>query len=126
MSGEKAKWTKTCVAALYALTMIFVAFVAASPHERPSSGDPGVYVASDAVQSLFCHSGDHEGGGGDQAMSCCDACILSGTPGLNVVATTHLVHSLEVSTRIAFASRLGRIADATPDNIRSRAPPRLA
>lgn len=130
MSGGQKKWARISIAALYALTMMFVALTASSHLSSPgaSSLDERISTAAGVSPSVICAGFDRNDGDGSapDSMSCCDACTLTSAPGLNVVAATHLVYVLEISTRFDFFARLGRAADARPDDLRSRAPPRFS
>jgi hypothetical protein len=127
MSGVRGKWTRVWIAGLYALAMTLVAFTASSNMHSvgASSHDAKVAAVASVSPSLICSSAGDNNGSAPECLSCCDACTLSAAPGLNVVATTHVIYVLEISARAEFTSRLGHVADATPDDLRSRAPPYL-
>jgi hypothetical protein len=128
MSGVRGKWTRVWIAGLYAMAMTLVAFTASSDMHSvgASSHDAKIAAAAIVIPSLICSSAGDNNDSAPECMSCCEACTLSAAPGLNVVATTHVIYVLEISTRAEFASRLGQVADAAPDDLRSRAPPYLA
>ncbi len=130
MSGGKKNRARIFIAALYALTMMFVSFSASSHmnHVVASSLDARADAVESAKLPIICSSSDFhdEGGSESDSMSCCDACTLTSASGLNVVASSHLIYALEISARFEFASRFGRGIDARPDDLRSRAPPRLS
>jgi hypothetical protein len=65
-----------------------------------------------------------DGGGAPPAnhIASCDACALTAAPGLGAARIPPLVRAIEISTRVDFASRLGRDLDDSPDDPRFPAP----
>jgi hypothetical protein len=113
-------------ATLYALATLVTALVV-STHAGHNGRSPAElsHPASVAtsIQAPIC--GKHDGGDGKSriAASCCDACQANGPAGLEAASFSSFFFRHEISTRLHFQCRLGRVADATPDNLRSRAPP---
>jgi hypothetical protein len=113
-------------ATLYALATLVTALVV-SAHAGHGGHSPAElshrpFVAT-SIQAPIC--GKHDGGDGKSriAASCCDACQANGPAGLETAFFSSFFFRHEFSTRLHFECRLGRVADATPDNLRSRAPP---
>lgn len=107
------------MAVLYATAMIFVAFPsAAHGHEAGQER----LLKSKAEVTTFCLSNKHDSG---HAHSFCfDSCQLGSTPGLTPVVVAAARCAIEVATRSEFTQRFGHVSDASPDDLRSRAPPR--
>jgi hypothetical protein len=106
--------------ALYALTIVVGALGAAA-----GGGHSGTGVGVFADRAAFCQDFQRgDGGPKPPFVVCCDACVSSAPPMLPTTLT-HVVYRFEIPTRFAFASRLGRDLDESPDNLRSRAPPAI-
>jgi hypothetical protein len=123
-----SQWGRRTVAALYALAVLLVGF-ASSNHSAPIHAAPRHAEAHIAwtAPTIGCHGEAEHGGAPSRSHnSCCDACTLTVAPGLGVFSIFHFVRRLEISTRFAFAPRLGRDLDGAPTDLRSRAPPSLA
>jgi len=120
---------RQAVAALYVLATLLLGVASsthgASPNDARRQSEMGVTATS--TPAIDCHGATERGGGpaGTHA-SCCDACALSAAPGLGARSISHFIHQLEVSTRFAFETLLGRELDGGPADLRSRAPPALA
>jgi len=128
MSGIRTmKAIKRSIAGAYVLAMVFVAF--ASLAHADSSGAAAVAGMSPVLaQTNICQGagdGRHDGHPSNQAASCCDLCIFKAAADLATPPTSQVIFRLGISTRFAFASRLGCELDRSPDDLRSRAPPRL-
>jgi hypothetical protein len=100
--------------ALYALSTLFAAALTPAHGER--SG-----IMAQASSAQLCAAGHADKS--RTADDCCDICVVSAAAGLEPPPSAHFVIRPEIATRLNFALRLGRVADATPDNLRSRAPP---
>jgi len=120
MIGEmRPKITRRLVAALYALTIVFVAFGFAGHTHR------GVEIASaKSLGAEACaHAVSHTGKPANSPVACCDACALSAAP-VTPNQIAHAFHSIEIATRLEFDLSLGRRLDHRPHDVRSRAPPK--
>jgi hypothetical protein len=115
------KISRWLIAALYVLTIASTTFGFAG-HERHGVG----IATARAHDAPVCgHAAPHSGKPVKSCSLCCDACTLSAAPIL-ANQITHVVYSVEIATRLEFASSLGRRLDDRPDDLRSRAPPRAA
>ena len=125
---------RQAVAALYVLATLLLGLASStrgasiqdsSPNDSRRHFETRVMAMSTPV--IDCHGATERGGApsGTHA-SCCDACALSAAPGLGARSISHFIHQLEVSTRFAFETLLGRELDGGPADLRSRAPPALA
>jgi hypothetical protein len=125
----RSLWGRQTIAALYALAALLLGF-ASSIHSAPmheALGHSGARVAAMSAPMVDCHGKAERGGAPSRPQGfCCDACTLTIAPGLGALSISHFVRRLEVSTRFAFAARLGRDLDGGPADLRSRAPPGLA
>ena len=117
MDAVGLKWARLGLTTLYAFATLMSIMLLAShaPHDAHSPVSAHARLCSDP------------GPTGDPAKIelCCDVCQLSGTSGLEPVEQASFLFRHEISTRLIFAQRLNRVADATPDDLRSRAPPAL-
>jgi len=113
-------------AALLALTTMFVGF-AHRPSRLETRGYPAdvsAWILPDGTLPDLCHFDDlggrsHES---DGANTPCDACRLSGTPGLGAVAEFVLATpTAHVAARLAFDTSV--LVGAPPPPPRSRGPP---
>lgn len=119
MRLRHATWFGAGVAAIYAAAMIVVAFTMAS-HLSHQVETALAAVSADYGAKVCNSDGDR---GDASSAACCDSCTLAAAPGLGAAIANYVVYSFEISTRLNFAQRLGRVADAAPDDLRSRAPP---
>jgi hypothetical protein len=103
--------------ALYALAVVVVGF-GSTTHPRFAAPQTGVSV----MASCKGEAASHGRPAGDCATHCV-FCAMSAAPGLKAVFKTALVYRFELETRAEFAARLGRDLDASPADLRSRAPP---
>lgn len=131
---SRSQTGRQAVAALYVLATLLFGLASSthgasihdsSPNDSRRQSETGVTATS--TPAIDCHGATERGGGsaGTHA-SCCDACALSAAPGLGARSISHFIHQLEVSTRFAFETLLGRELDGGPADLRSRAPPALA
>ncbi len=128
---SRSQLGRQAVAALYVLATLLLG-LASSTHGAPivdsspndSRRQSDTRVTATPTPAIDCHGATERGGApaGTHA-SCCDACALSAAPGLGARSISHFVHQLEVSTRFAFETLLGRELDGGPADLRSRAPP---
>jgi hypothetical protein len=120
----RSRLGRQTVVVLYALAMMLVGF--ANTSHAPASRSPsgvGAYLASGDAQKLNCYPGG--GAPSHDAVRCCEACRLSTAPGLRAVPPTPVAYVLSVVTEFAIPPVSGEVADFSPENIRSRAPPAL-
>lgn len=116
MTGCGARRLRSGLVALFALAAILGASVASAHsfhRHRDATRDPGLCDKS--------RGGEQEGAGGG---ACCDACLSADVGGLPDREDGFFPLRHEISTRANVALWLGRVTDSTPDNLRSRAPPR--
>lgn len=122
MERARVHSLRLVAAALYALSLLVVA------HGVSAHGDGGATmhaaVSGQALIDMVCHA-DVNGSGAPDGGShlCCDACVASHVAGFLPAPIRALDHRIEFAVRLDFARRLGRDADARPDDLRSRAPP---
>lgn len=106
---------------LYALTtLVAVLMLPAHAADRMGAAAPGA-----SITAPVCAGQQDKDGKANLASICCDICNASVSAGLEPPSAATFLIRHEFSTRLNFAQRLGRIADATPDDLRSRAPPAL-
>lgn len=106
-------------AALYALATLLVAPVVASSGHAASS--QGIEIAdSGAPLCARQASPDDER---NNSSPCCDACQITHGADLPAPSSAAAVIRREIATRLCFLQQFGRVADAAPDDLRSRAPP---
>ena len=81
-------------------------------------------LTATSTPMIDCHGATERGDAPSGThSSCCDACALSTAPGLGARSVSHFIHQLEVSTRFAFETLLGRELDGGPaDYVRARPP----
>lgn len=111
------------VAALYAAATILVAFVASVQHHDPRAG---LSMQSGGAVALCSGVGLAHDGAGDSCSDCCNACLSISASALPPAEMDFSRLTIELKTRIEFARRFGHVSDASPDDLRSRAPPRLS
>jgi hypothetical protein len=105
-------------AALYALTALIAVALTDAHH---SHGDRAAAATAVSFVSKIC-GGNHANSSETEA-DCCDLCIAATTAVLEPPPTATFLIRREIATRLHFAQQLGRVADAAPDDLRSRAPP---
>ncbi|PPD44057.1 MAG: hypothetical protein CTY15_08335 [Methylocystis sp.] len=120
MGGGFLKSLRLGVVALYALATIVVALVV-SAHGAHRHGASA--AAAHATVNVPICAGQNDEDGKSGAAVCCDICEAGVSAGLEPAPTTYFLFRHEIATRLNFAQRLGHVADARPDNLRSRAPP---
>ncbi len=116
MAAIKGAGLRKSVAALYALTLLLLAY-AAPLHHHTDSG------LSAAAQSVICHDAGADPGAPQSDARCCDLCTLAVSPGLALAWLVTLVDWPAAASRADF-----RPDDTPPPRIilqaaRSRAPP---
>lgn len=133
-TGFRTQMGRQAVAALYVLATLLLGLASsthgASIHNswpNNSRRQSETRLTATSTPMIDCHGATERGGAPSGThSSCCDACALSTAPGLGARSVSHFIHQLEVSTRFAFETLLGRELDGGPADLRSRAPPALA
>jgi hypothetical protein len=120
MRGGLFKSFRLALIACYAVATLVAAVLAQAHHAHDAQAD-GVSAAAPSV--ALCRGGDGTKDRSGTAAACCAACPLGETGFVAPTAPASFSLRREITTRLAFARRLGHVADATPDNLRSRAPP---
>jgi hypothetical protein len=113
----QSAFLRRMVAALYALAVVVVGF-GSTAHAGFAKPQTGVSLMA-SCKGEAAPQGKPTG----DCSTHCVFCALSATPGLKTVFKTTLVYRFELKTRAEFAARLGRDLDASPADLRSRAPP---
>lgn len=119
MNGGVHRSLRLGFAALYALATLLIAVIVASPGHAESSAGIG---AGDSAATL-CASHESPDGERNGASTCCDACQITHGVDLPAPSPAITVIQREIATRLCFLQQFGRVADASPDDLRSRAPP---
>jgi hypothetical protein len=120
-NGRPPKISRWVLVALYVLAMAPTAFgFAAHPHHGA-----GIAAARSLDAPICGHAAPLSERPASSPCAGCDACMVSEAPiAPNQIA--HVVYVIEIATRLEFESSLGRRLDRRPDDLRSRAPPRVA
>jgi hypothetical protein len=122
MGGGVFRLLRLAFVTLYALTTL-VAVLMLPAHAADCVGAAAPTGAS--ITTAVCAGQQGKAGRSNLASVCCDVCDSSVSTGLEPPSVATFLIRHEFSTRLNFAQRLGRVADATPDDLRSRAPPAL-
>lgn len=112
------------VAVVYAAAAVLFAFLSIADHGMADRNSH--YGVSSANSSASLCVGLLKQGEKKTVEACCDACLMIADAGLPPPQADVFRLEAERATQIFFAQRFGHVSDATPDDLRSRAPPPLS